>query len=226
MEQPQIILFVAMAVACFHFLRSLLVLFHLGRPVLNKLPSYLGTTTNAMEGTDVSSEPKRGMDGMTQVMECVGDTSQPSVTDAGCSFVADSRYPDECSNNVEPPDDRMSKSEHARRVHQLEEMNAILQQKIIWLQHELRQSDACLAFKKDEYNTLIGAVRNFFGIFKPHEEASAAAVSFIKAEGNFYQQVACMQDFLSYLVLDRKFGIKYQRRKKKLSPEPTTNQDI
>jgi hypothetical protein len=78
----------------------------------------------------------------------------------GCSFVADSRCPDECcSNNVEPPDDRMSEYEHARRVHQLEKENATLQQKINWLQHELRQSDACLAFKKDEYNTLIGAVR-------------------------------------------------------------------
>lgn len=34
------------------------------------------------------------------------------------------------------------------------------------------------------------------------------------------------QEFLSYLVLDRKFGIKYQRRKKKMPPEPTANQDI
>lgn len=95
-------------------------------------------------------------------------------------------------------------------------------------------------------------LQNFFNIFKPHEKASAAAVSFVKAEGNFYQQVACMQvcekeicfslfstmqgmtltysfmwqEFLSYLVLDRKFGIKYQRRKKKMPPEPTANQDI
>ncbi|CAN6298644.1 unnamed protein product [Urochloa humidicola] len=221
MVRPQGI--VAMAVACFHFLRSLLL--RLGRPVLNKLPSYLGTT-KAMEEKDCSKVSKRGMDGMEQLMEYVGNTSQGTSTDAdkhGCSLVLDARYPDECSNNVEPSNDWMSKqSEDARRVRELERENAILRQKIIRLQEELRLSDACLAFRKDEYNTMISVVRNFFSIFKPHEKASAAAVSFIiKAEGN--QQVSCMKDLLSYLVLDRKFGIKYQRRKKKKLPELKTN---
>ncbi|CAL4917776.1 unnamed protein product [Urochloa decumbens] len=212
MVRPQRI--VVIAVAFFHFVRSLLL--RLGRPVLNKLPlpSNLGTT-KAMEETDASNVCKRGMDGMAQFIEYIGDTSQPAATDAdkhGCSSVLDARYPDECFNNVEHSDDWTSKqSEDARRVRELEEENAILQQKIIRLQEELRLSDACLAFRKDEYNTMISVVRNFFSVFKPHEKASA--VPFIKAEGN--QQVACMKDLLSYLALDRKFGIKYQRRKKK-----------
>ncbi|CAN6317700.1 unnamed protein product [Urochloa humidicola] len=212
---------VAVAVACFHFLRSLLL--RLGQPVLNKLPSYLGTT-KAMEET-ASEVSKRGMDGMAQFMEYVGDTSQGAATDAdkhGCSLVLDARYPDECSNNVEPSKDWTSKqSEDARRVRELEKENAILQQKIIRLQEELRLSDACLAFRKDEYNTMMSVVRKFFSVFKPHEKASAAAVSFIKSEGN--QQVSCIKDLLSYLVSDRKFGIKYQRRKKKKLPKLTTN---
>ncbi|RLN39737.1 uncharacterized protein C2845_PM01G35990 [Panicum miliaceum] len=112
-------------------------------------------------------------------------------------------------------------SEHARRVQELEENNAILRQRIVELQQTLKERNASLALKKNDYLELIHIVWNFFSYFKPPEKASEAAVSFIKAEGNFDQQVACMQDFLNCFTIDRKFGIKYQRRKKKNLAEPT-----
>ncbi|CAL4917772.1 unnamed protein product [Urochloa decumbens] len=210
----------AMAVACFHFLRSLLLC--LGRPLLNKLPSSF-EATKTMEDA-YAFKDKRGMDGMTKFMECVGDTSQilgtnqPSPTDDkhDCSLVAGA--------NDEPSDGQMSKeSERASRAQEIEENNAILRQEIVQLQQALEQSDASLAFKKNEYNQMICIVRKFFSYFSPPEKASEAAVSFIMAEGNFGQQVACMQDFLRCFTNDRKFGIKYHRRKKKNLAEPTPN---